>query len=79
MDEADRLKQGEKSVGVLPQYVRTVGKQPHRPVRVEVVASDGEIAAPVAERFHSPGSWAGDPALTLGGRCAPEVKFNPCR
>ena len=37
-----------------------MGKQANCQVSVEVVASDGEIAAPMAGRLYLPESWAGD-------------------
>jgi SRSO17 transposase len=63
IDETGWLKQGTKSVGVAHQYCGAVGKQANCQVSVEVVASDGEIAAPMAGRLYLPQSWAGD-----GGR-----------
>ena len=60
VDETGWLKQGDKSVGVSHQYCGAVGKQANCQVSVEVVVSDGEIAAPVAGRLYLPESWAGD-------------------
>ena len=48
--ETGWLKQGQKSVGVAHQYCGAVGKQANCQVSVEVVVSDGELAAPVAGR-----------------------------
>lgn len=52
VDETGWLKQGDKSVGVSHQYCGAVGKQANCQVSVEVVVSDGEIAAPVAGRLY---------------------------
>ena len=62
IDETGWLKQGEHSVGVGPQYCGAVGKQANCQVSVEVVVSDGWVAAPVAGRLYLPKSWAADPA-----------------
>lgn len=62
VDETGWLKQGNKSVGVAHQYCGAVGKQANCQVSVEVVVSDGEIAAPVAGRLYLPESWTRDPA-----------------
>ena len=48
VDETGWVKQGDKSVGVSHQYCGAVGKRASCQVSVEVVVSDGEIAAPVA-------------------------------
>ena len=60
IDETGWLKQGNESVGVAHQYCGAVGKKAHCQVSVEVVVSDGEIAAPVAARLYLPETWAGD-------------------
>jgi SRSO17 transposase len=60
IDETGWLKQGDKSVGVAHQYCGAVGKQANCQVSVEVVVSDGEIAAPVAGRLYVPEKWAND-------------------
>jgi SRSO17 transposase len=46
VDETSWLKQGIHSVGVSHKYCGAVGKQPQCQVAVELVVSDGEIAAP---------------------------------
>ena len=65
VDETGWLKQGQHSVGVSHQYCGSVGKQANCQVSVEVVVSDGTVAAPVAGRLYLPESWTKDPA-----RCA---------
>jgi SRSO17 transposase len=75
VDETGWLKQGDKSVGVAHQYCGAVGKQANCQVSVEVVVSDGEIAAPVAGRLYLPESWAHDPARREAAGIPPEVKF----
>jgi SRSO17 transposase len=60
VDETGWLKQGNHSVGVAHQYCGAVGKQAHCQVSVELVVTDGEIAAPVAGRLYLPESWASD-------------------
>lgn len=62
IDETGWLKQGSKSVGVAHQYCGAVGKQANCQVSVEVVVSDGEIAAPVAGCLYLPEKWAQDPS-----------------
>ena len=54
VDETGWLKQGRKSVGVSHQYCGAVGKQANCQISVEVVVSDGAIAAPVAGRLYLP-------------------------
>lgn len=65
VDETGWLKQGQHSVGVSHQYCGAVGKQANCQVSVEVVVSDGTVAAPVAGRLYLPEGWTKDPA-----RCA---------
>jgi SRSO17 transposase len=60
VDETGWLKQGEHSVGVSAQYCGAVGKKANCQVSVEVVVSDGWVAAPVAGRLYLPQSWAED-------------------
>ena len=75
IDETGWLKQGNKSVGVAHQYCGAVGKQANCQVSVEVVVSDGEIAAPVAGRLYLPESWASDKARRQAAGVPPEVSF----
>ena len=48
------------------QYCGAVGKQAQRQVAVELVVSDGEIAAPVGGRLYLPEGWAKDAARRQG-------------
>jgi SRSO17 transposase len=75
IDETGWLKQGDKSVGVAHQYCGAVGKQANCQVSVEVVVSDGEIAAPVAGRLYLPEKWAEDKARRAAAGVPPEVQF----
>jgi SRSO17 transposase len=61
LDETGWVKQGRDSVGVSHQYCGAVGKQAQSQVAVELVVSDGEVAAPVGGRLYLPEAWAGDP------------------
>ncbi|OFW32968.1 MAG: hypothetical protein A3J28_17775 [Acidobacteria bacterium RIFCSPLOWO2_12_FULL_60_22] len=60
VDETGWLKQGRHSVGVSHQYCGAVGKPAHCQVSVEVVVSDGWVAAPIGERLYLPEQWAED-------------------
>ena len=60
VDETGWLKQGQHSVGVSHQYCGAVGKQANCQVSVEVVVTDGWVAAPVAGRLYLPESWTRD-------------------
>ena len=60
VDESGWLKQGQHSVGVSHQYCGAVGKQANCQVSVEVVVSDGGVAAPIAGRLYLPQNWAED-------------------
>jgi SRSO17 transposase len=65
IDETGWLKQGDHSVGVSHQYCGAAGKQANCQVSVELVASDGLVAAPMGGRLYLPQKWAEDPS-----RCA---------
>jgi SRSO17 transposase len=65
IDETGWLKQGDHSVGVSHQYCGAVGKQANCQVSVELVASDGLVAAPMGGRLYLPQKWMDDPP-----RCA---------
>lgn len=60
VDETGWLKQGQDSVGVAHQYCGAVGKQAQCQIAVELVVSDGEVAAPVGGRLYLPESWTKD-------------------
>jgi len=60
VDETGWLKQGKHSVGVSHQYCGSVGKQANCQVSVEVVVSDGSVAAPIAGRLYLPERWTQD-------------------
>ena len=57
VDETGWLKQGNHSVGVSHQYCGAVGKQAQCQVAVELVVTDGDIAAPVGGRLYLPEIW----------------------
>lgn len=61
VDETGWVKQGNKSVGVSHQYCGAVGKQARCQVCVEVVVSDGQVAAPAAGQLYLPRSWTENP------------------
>ena len=75
IDETGWLKQGIKSVGVAHQYCGAAGKTANCQVSVEVVVSDGEIAAPVAGRLYLPAGWAGDSARRRQAGIPEAVRF----
>lgn len=60
VDETGWLKQGSDSVGVNHQYCGAVGKPAQCQVAVELVVSDGEVAAPVGGRLYLPENWVKD-------------------
>jgi SRSO17 transposase len=75
IDETGWLKQGGKSVGVAHQYCGAVGKAANCQVSVEVMVSDGEIAAPVAGRLYLTEKWAADAARRKAAGVPPAVQF----
>src|SRR5690349_21456723 len=75
VDETGWLKQGRHSVGVARQYCGAVGKRANCQVSVELVVSDGEVAAPVGGRLYLPQSWLDDPARCAKAGVPPEVAF----
>jgi len=75
VDETGWLKQGKKSVGVAHQYCGAAGKTANCQVSVEVVVSDGEIAAPVAGRLYLPESWVNDSARRQEAGVPEAVQF----
>ncbi len=75
VDETGWVKQGSHSVGVAHQYCGAVGKQANCQVSVEVVVSDGGIAAPVGGRLYLPESWTEDRERCLAAGIPAEVEF----
>ena len=75
VDETGWLKQGRDSVGVSHQYCGAVGKQAQCQIAVELVVSDGEVAAPVGGRLYLPESWAKDLARRQGVGVPETVSF----
>ena len=75
VDETGWLKQGKHSVGVAHQYCGAVGKQANCQVSVELVVSDGFVAAPVGGRLYLPQSWVADPKRCAEAGVPPEVGF----
>ena len=75
VDETGWVKQGTHSVGVSHQYCGAVGKQANCQVSMEVVVSDGWVAAPIAGRLYLPQSWAEDPGRRAEVGVPAEVSF----
>lgn len=75
VDETGWVKQGDQSVGVSHQYCGAVGKQANCQVAVEVVATDGQIAAPLAGRLYLPKSWADQPGRRHKAGVPEEIEF----
>ena len=75
VDETGWLKQGNHSVGVSHQYCGAVGKQAQCQVAVELVVSDGEIAAPVGGRLYLPEVWTRDRSRRRGAGVPEQVTF----
>ena len=75
VDESGWLKQGQHSVGVSHQYCGAVGKQANCQVSVEVVVSDGGVAAPIAGRLYLPQNWAEDGKRRAEVGVPAEVQF----
>src|SRR5271166_3177196 len=75
VDETGWVKQGSHSVGVAAQYCGAVGKKANCQVSVEVVVSDGWVAAPVAGRLYLPQSWAEDAGRRTKAGVPPAVVF----
>jgi len=74
-DETGWLKQGKHSVGVSHQYCGAIGKQANCQVSVELVLSNGFVAAPVGGRLYLPQSWAEDPERRAKAGVPPEITF----
>lgn len=75
VDETGWVKQGSHSVGVSHQYCGAVGKQANCQVSVEVVVSDGWIAAPLGGRLYLPESWIQDRERRAQAGVPEEVEF----
>ena len=75
VDETGWVKQGSHSVGVAHQYCGAVGKQANCQVSVEVVVSDGWIAAPVGGRLYLPERWTADRERCQAAGVPEEVTF----
>ena len=75
VDETGWVKQGGHSVGVAHQYCGSVGKQANCQVSVELVVSDGTVAAPVAGRLYLPQKWIEDSPRCLAAGVPEEVAF----
>ena len=75
VDETGWLKQGKHSVGVSHQYCGAVGKQAQCQVAVELVVTDGEIAAPVGGRLYLPEIWTKDRSRLREAGVPDEVTF----
>ena len=75
VDETGWVKQGSHSVGVGHQYCGAAGKQANCQVSVEVVVSDGWIAAPVGGRLYLPERWTADRERCQAAGVPEEVTF----
>ena len=75
VDETGWVKQGSHSVGVSHQYCGAVGKQANCQVSVEVVVSDGWIAAPLGGRLYLPERWTQDRERCAQAGVPEEVEF----
>ncbi len=75
VDETGWLKQGNHSVGVSHQYCGAVGKQAQCQVAVELVVTDGDIAAPVGGRLYLPEIWTRDRSRRREAGVPEQVNF----
>jgi len=75
VDETGWVKQGSHSVGVSHQYCGAVGKQANCQVSVEVVVSDGWMAAPVGGRLYLPERWTQDRERSAAAGVPEGVEF----
>jgi SRSO17 transposase len=75
VDETGWLKQGKHSVGVSHQYCGAIGKQANCQVSVELVVSNGLVAAPVGGRLYLPQSWIEDPQRRAKAGVPPTIGF----
>ena len=75
VDEVGWVKQGQHSVGVAHQYCGAVGKQANCQVSVELMVSDGWVAAPIGGRLYLPGAWAEDRLRRTAAGVPEKVEF----
>ena len=75
VDETGWLKQGQHSVGVSHQYCGAVGKSANCQVSVELVVSEGWVAAPIAGQLYLPRSWSEDAQRRKEAGVPAEVEF----
>ena len=75
VDETGWLKQGQHSVGVSHQYCGAVGKSANCQVSVELVVSEGWIAAPIGARLYLPKSWSEDADRRAEAGVPEEIEF----
>lgn len=75
VDETGWIKQGDHSVGVSHQYCGSVGKQANCQVSVELVVSDGWVAAPVGGRLYLPQKWTEDRQRCAAAGVPPGLAF----
>lgn len=75
VDETGWPKQGKHSVGVSHQYCGALGKQANCQVSVEVVISDGLVAAPMAGRLYLPEAWIANRPRCREAGVPEEVEF----
>ncbi len=75
VDETGWLKQGQHSVGVSHQYCGAVGKSANCQVSVELVASEGWVAAPIAAQLYLPRSWSEDATRRAEAGVPAEIEF----
>jgi SRSO17 transposase len=76
VDETGWLKQGQHSVGVGRQYCGATGKSANCQVSVELVVSEGWVAAPIAAQLYLPQSWSEDPRRRDEAGVPAEVEFH---
>jgi len=75
VDEVGWVKQGQHSVGVARQYCGAVGKIANCQVSVEVVVSDGWVAAPMGGRLYLPEHWVQDRRRCEPAGVPPDLDF----
>ena len=68
-------KQGAASVGVSNQRCGARGKKSHCQLSLELLGSDGSMAAPLAARLYLPESWAADRIRRLRADVPEDVNF----